>query len=72
MLCAASAGLQVDCEQTSANQGLAQSSGISAFPTFHLYRQACARSMAVAPLVPLLPVAAYECPGRLGAGLARS
>jgi hypothetical protein len=28
---------QVDCEKTAHNQALAQSSGISAFPTFHLY-----------------------------------
>ena len=30
--------LQVDCEQTAANQDLAAASGIRAFPTFHLYR----------------------------------
>lgn len=30
--------IKVDCEQTPANQGLAQASGIRAFPTFHLYR----------------------------------
>jgi hypothetical protein len=48
----------VDCEQTSANQGLAQSSGIAAFPTFHLYRQACTPSMMLVFLVLLLPVAA--------------
>ena len=31
-------GIQVDCEQTAANQALAAASGIRAFPTFHLYR----------------------------------
>ncbi|PRW57641.1 Thioredoxin chloroplastic [Chlorella sorokiniana] len=37
-LCGRLAVVKVDCEQTSANQALASSSGIRAFPTFHLYR----------------------------------
>ena len=78
---AASAGPQVDCEQTAANQGLAQSSGISAFPTFHLYRQASQHApSSMELLLPWCPRFRACCClqllgqtwGRLGAGLAGS
>ena len=36
--CRHTTGLQVDCEKTAANQALAAEARVSAFPTFHLYR----------------------------------